>query len=362
MQVAVVHDYLTQRGGAERVVLAMLRALGDVPLFTSLYAPEATFPEFERVDVRTSPLNRVSFLRRSHRLALPLLAPAFSRLAVDADVAVCSSSGWAHGARVSGKKIVYCHAPARWLYQRERYAAPASLARVALAVLGPPLERWDRAAAAGATRYLANSRAVAREVREIYGVDAEVLPPPPGLTAEGERDPIAGLAPGFVLCVTRPQRYKNVGAVVDAFRLLPDQRLVVAGDGPDAARLRGSAPSNATFLGRVTDAELRSLYDGCAGTVSAAYEDFGLVPVEAASFGRPTAALAFGGFLDTVEDGSNGVLFERPEPEPIAEAVSRLTGRDWDEAGLRRSAARFAEPAFAARLREVVAEISGGTW
>src|SRR5205814_1700314 len=98
-------------------------------------------------------------------------------------------------------------------------------------------------------------------------------------TPDGDRDPIAGLAPGFVLCVTRLQRYKNVDAVVDAFRRLPGERLVVAGDGPDAARLRRSAPENVSFLGPVSDAQLRALYDGCAGTVSAAYEDFGLVPV-----------------------------------------------------------------------------------
>lgn len=360
MEVAVVHDYLTQRGGAERVVLAMLRALGDVPVFTSLYEPDSTFPAFRSADVRTSALNRVAFLRRSHRLALPLLAPAFSHLDVDADVAVCSSSGWAHGARVSGKKIVYCHAPARWLYQRERYAAPGSGPRLALAFLGPALERWDRSAAASATRYLANSRAVASQVQEIYGIDAEVLPPPAGLTPDGDRDPVPGLASsGFILCVTRLQRYKNVAAVVEAFDRLPEQRLVVAGDGPDAARLQRTAPDNVLFLGAVTDAQLRSLYAGCAGTVSAAYEDFGLVPLEAASFGRPTAALAFGGFLDTVVDGVTGVFFERPEPELIADAVGRMLGRSWDGAELRRRAARFAEPAFAARLREIVEEISG---
>ena len=359
MEVAVVHDYLTQRGGAERVVLVMLRALGDVPVFTSLYEPDSTFSAFADADVRTSALNHVAFMRRSHRLALPLLAPAFSHLDVDADVAVCSSSGWAHGAAVSGKKIVYCHTPARWLYQRDRYAAPASPGRLAIAALGPALERWDRAAARSATRYLANSRAVATQIREIYGIEADVLPPPPGLTPEGDRDPIPGLVPGFILCVTRLQRYKNVDAVVNALRLLPELRLVVAGDGSDAARLQQDAPSNVLFLGSVSDEQLRSLYADCAGTVSAAYEDFGLVPLEAASFGRPTAALAFGGFLDTVEDGVNGVYFERPEPDLIAGALRHLAEREWDEPEIRRGAARFAEPAFAARLREIVDEISG---
>ena len=119
-QVAIAHDYLTQRGGAERVVLAMLRAFPGATVHTLLYDPEGTFPEFREAHVVTSPLNRLGPLRRDHRLALPLLAPSFSRLEIAADVVVCSSSGWSHGARVEGRKVVYCHTPARWLYQPDR--------------------------------------------------------------------------------------------------------------------------------------------------------------------------------------------------------------------------------------------------
>ena len=121
MTVVLVHDYLTQRGGAERVVLSMTRAFPHAPLYTSLYDPRATFPEFGEIDVRTLPINRLPPLRRHHRAALPLLAPSFSSLRISADVVICSSSGWAHGARVEGRKIVYCHTPARWLYQSDRY-------------------------------------------------------------------------------------------------------------------------------------------------------------------------------------------------------------------------------------------------
>ena len=118
---ALVHDYLTQRGGAERVVLSLARAFPDSPVFTSLFEPDHTFPEFKQLDIRPAQLNRLAFLRRRHRVALPLLATTFSRLNIPADVAICSSSGWAHGAHVEGRNIVYCHAPARWLYQPDRY-------------------------------------------------------------------------------------------------------------------------------------------------------------------------------------------------------------------------------------------------
>ena len=120
-RVAIAHDYLTQRGGAERVVLAMLRAFPEAEVHTLLYDPEGTFPEFRDAHVVTSPLNRLAPLRRHHRLALPLLAPAASRLRVDADVTLVSTSGWAHGFDIRGRSLVYCHNPARWLYQADDY-------------------------------------------------------------------------------------------------------------------------------------------------------------------------------------------------------------------------------------------------
>ena len=139
--VALVHDYLTQRGGAERVVLAMRRAFPSAPLYTSLYDPQGTFPEFQDAEVRTSSLNRIPGLRQHHRAALPLLAPTFSRFRIDAGVALCSSSGWAHGARVTGRKVVYCHTPARWLYQSDRYLGrPGDTGGAARRLKGSALE------------------------------------------------------------------------------------------------------------------------------------------------------------------------------------------------------------------------------
>jgi glycosyltransferase involved in cell wall biosynthesis len=357
VHVTLVHDYLTQRGGAERVVLSMLRAFPDAPLYTSLYEPARTFPEYRRADVRPSPLNRIPPLRRWHRLAFPLLLSAFSRLEVPGDVVLASSSGWAHGARVHGRKIVYCHAPARWLYQPDRYLRGRRGAGSAmLALLRRRLLEWDRAAAASADRYLANSTEVARRIRELYGVEAEVVPPPPALEATGVARAIERVEPGFVLCVSRLLPYKNVDAVVRAFERLPGERLVVVGSGPEARRLASEAPANVRFLPGVADDELRWLYGACTAHVSASYEDFGLTPLEAASFGRPSAVLRFGGFLDTVVEGETGVFFGEPKPESIRAALVDLLRGSWDEAALRRHAERFSEGRFAKRLRAIVAD------
>ena len=142
---AVVHDYLTQRGGAERVVLAMMQAFPDARLITSVYEPARTFPDFQNYSVETSPLQRIGLLRRDPRRALPFLAWMFRRTVVDdVDVVICSSSGWAHGVTTSAPKIVYCYNPPRWIYQHSDYVKEqAAPVRAAFTLLRPALRRWD---------------------------------------------------------------------------------------------------------------------------------------------------------------------------------------------------------------------------
>lgn len=337
------------------MALALTRAFPGTPLYTSLYEAATTFPEFAGVDVRTLPLNRVAPLRDRHRLALPLLAPAFSRLRLNEDVVLCSSSGWAHGCRTAGRKIVYCHTPARWLYQRERYLrGRGGATRVALWALGPALERWDRRAAGSADGYIANSTVVVDRIREFYGLEAELLPPPPALVPDGRAEPVEGLDPGFILCVSRLLPYKNLDTVIRAFAQLRDERLVVVGSGPDEPALRSLAGSNVRLAGAVSDEQLRWLYEKCAALVAASYEDFGLTPLEAAGFGRPSAVLRWGGFLDTVVGGETGIFFDTPTPDAVADAVLQLRRTDWDADRIRAHAEAFSEARFVERIRAIV--------
>ncbi|MHB8290777.1 MAG: glycosyltransferase [Acidimicrobiales bacterium] len=362
-EVAIVHDYLTQRGGAERVVLALSRAFPGAPVFTSLYDPAGTFPEFGSLDVRTARLDRVPGLRRYHRLALPLLARSFSSTVVDAHVALCSSSGWAHGVASTGRKVVYCYTPARWLYQTDRYVGASNLAhprggafkRVTLRVLRQHLESWDRAAAMSADRYIVPSSVSAAAVSRQYGIEAEVLPPPPALDASGPRRPVPGVEPGYWLSVSRLLSYKNIDVIIEAVRSRGGDRLVVVGEGPERARLRDLAGPETIFLRSLDDAELRWCYSNCKALLTASYEDFGLTPLEAAAFGSPTAAPRMGGFLDTIIDGRTGIFFERPDAGLLAQAMERVEETKWLEGTLVEHARSFSESEFAARLQEIVA-------
>lgn len=353
--VALAHDYLTQRGGAERVVLAMARAFPAAPLYTSLFQAETTFPEFTELDIRPSPLDRVGRLRRNHRIALPLLAPTFSRTQVDADVVLCSSSGWAHGVRTEGRKIVYCYTPARWLYQRDLYLGNASRSTaLALRSIERPLRRWDARAARSADSYLTISTHTQTMIRDEYGIEAEVVHPPVGVNAWGSREPVPGIEPGYVLCVSRLMPYKNIDAVLGAFEQLPAERLVLVGNGPLAAQLQAQAPANVTLLHGVSDDQLRWLYSQASVLMAASYEDFGLTPIEAAAFGVPSVVLRFGGYLDTVVEGETGAFFDEPTPDRIAECLRHLEPDAFVPERIRAHGNAFSEPRFAARLHELV--------
>lgn len=358
---AIVHDYLTQRGGAERVVLSLAAIWPDAPIHTSLFDGSGTYPDFAQREVRASVLDRLPPLRSHHRLALPLLAPAFSSMRVDADVAVCSSSGWAHGVRCTGAKVVYCHAPARWLHQVDAYTSESSRAvRMVLAGLRPPLLSWDRRAARSADVYVVNSTRTRDMVRDVYGFDPEVIHPPHSVDIDGPVEVVDDLEPGFFLCVSRLLPYKNLEALLHGFSGMPTERLVIVGSGPDRERLMAMAPSNVVFLHDIPDARLRWLYSSAAALFAVGLEDFGLTPIEAASFGLPTLARPFGGYLDTVIDGTNGYFLGGLSPEDIVVAIHRLRAEPLDGSAIRRSAERFSQEEFARRMVAVVDDVRAG--
>lgn len=356
--VAIAHDYLTQRGGAERVVLTLMRAFPGAPVHTTLYDVAGTYPEFADAEIRTSLLDRIGALRRDHRLALPLLAPASSRMRIEADVVVASSSGWAHGFSASGRTVVYCHNPARWLYQTDEYlGGPAWRSPLGPPVLAlrPLLRRWDRRAADRADVYLANSRVVQQRIRATYGRDAEVLPPPHGMDASAPQEEVPelrGWDPGYALVVSRLLPYKNVDAVIEAVRE-SGRRLVVVGHGPEEARLRATLPAHVRLLGGLSDAQLRWVYGHAGVLVAASHEDFGLAPLEAAAFGVPSVALQGGGFLETVVDEVTGLFFDRPEPTAIAAALALSDRHHWDADTMRDRAEQFGQARFIERIRAI---------
>lgn len=334
--VVIAHDYLTQRGGAERVVLALVEAFPGARVVTSVYAADRTFPEFRNVEIDT--LLPARLFGRDARLAFPVLAPAFSHHTVrDADVVVCSSSGWAHGVSTTGRKVVYCHTPARWLYASEDYVAGhGRVVRGVAAAARAPLRRWDKRAAASAAAYVANSTVVRDRIEHAYGLQAAIVHPPAVLDPAGDREPVTGAEAPFLLTVSRPRGYKNLTVVKEA----------AATAGTPVFAVEGG----------IGDAQLRWLYANCRGLVAAAHEDFGLTPVEAMRFGKPVLALRAGGYLDSVAEGLTGSFFDRLDVPTLAAALTSFDEAAFDPGAIRRHAEQFSPERFVGRMREIVAE------
>ncbi|MDD7941984.1 glycosyltransferase [Actinomycetospora lutea] len=358
LRVAIVHDYLTQRGGAERVALAMLRCFPDATLYTTVYNPETTFPEFAEYDIRTTRLSDFPVFRADPRRALPFLAKATSGIVIDdVDVVLASTSGWAHGVMTSAPIVAYCHTPARWLYEGSDYFKDKpSWFRRLFELASPMLRRWDKAAAARVSTYVANSSLVARRIERVYGITPQVVFPPTTLTTDGPMEPIVGLEPGFLLTVGRKRGYKNLDRICEAVDQHTDRRLVVVGELPDSPSAAGWSDRLQEING-ASDAQLRWLYAHCAGVVAMSHEDFGLTPVEGFNFGAPAVALAAGGFLDSCTDDAVAVLVPDLSTEAIAAGVEDVCARVWDREVIKLHSKGFGLASFAAQIDEIL----GGT-
>ena len=348
--VALVHDYLNQPGGAERVVLELSRIWPQAAIYTSLYRPESTLPNFYDRDIRTSPLDRLP-VDRAFRSLLPLYPLAFRSFGtLSEDLVISSSSGWAHAVRTlpTTLHVVYCHTPARWLYGGEYLGA--SRRQALLRPFAPLLRVWDRAAARRPDLYVANSVAVQGRIKVLYGREVPVVYPPVEVERftpkpRGER----------LLVVSRLLPYKRVDLVVKA-ATRAGIGLDIVGTGPALESLRSDAGPTVTFHGKLDDEAVTQLMEGCRALCVAAEEDFGITPVEAMAAGKPVVAFGAGGALETIDEGLTGVFFRRHEVEDVLAAIKRCDLLDTDSERIAEYASRFSRDAFRAQLLAVTEE------
>ena len=367
LRVAVVHDWLYTIGGAERVLKQILLCFPNADLyclFDSLEPAERRELGYERS--RTSFLSRMPGVATRHRAYLPLMPLAIEQFDLsEYDLVISSSFAVAKGV-ITGPNQVhvsYVHSPMRYAWDlQHQYLAQSNLQRGVKSVLARVLlhrmRMWDVRTNAGVDAYVANSAYVARRISKLYGRDATVIPPPVGVAPVLARRPAEPADGPYFLTASRLVAYKNIRAIAQAFALLPGHRLVIAGDGPDRARIQAIAGSNVSMVGRVPDAAMRELMAGARAFVFAAEEDFGIVPLEAQAMGTPVLALGRGGALETVVgsgSGRTGTFFVDARPETIAAAVRRFDGElaPTPEA-CHANALRFSEEHFRQRFSEFV--------
>lgn len=322
----------------------------QAPIYTSLYRPESTFPEFSGHEVRTSPLDRLP-VDRGFRNLFPLYPAAFRSFGrLDQDVVISSSSGWAHGVltREETFHAVYCYTPARWLYGDEHLGE--SRLQQALKPAVGLMRRWDKAAARRADLYIAISNQVRDRIKLRYGLDAPVVYPPVDVgrfrpRPRGER----------LLVVSRLLPYKHVDVVVDA-ATRAGIGLDVVGSGPALADLQARAGPTVEFHGRLPDADVTQLMEACRAFCLPGQEDFGITPVEANAAGKPVVAFGGGGALETIEEGATGAFFRQHEVDDVLDAILRCDRLEACPDVIAATTERFSQETFRANLLRVLGE------
>jgi glycosyltransferase involved in cell wall biosynthesis len=352
-RVALVHDFLVDLRGADRVFLAIADIWPEAPIYTAVYDEDGTEGRFAHRDVRTSFLQRVRPSASTFRALLPLYPSAVESFDLsEFDLVLSSSSAWAHAVicHEHTTHVSYCYNPFRYAWNdRDRTLAdmPDPLSRAVLRGVLRRWRQWDWIAAQRVDRYLTISRTAQARIRRYWGRESTVVHPPVDT---------ARFAPGkpgeYYLLLSELMRHKRIDVAVEAFNRL-GLPLVVVGDGPDARRLRRLAGPRVEFAGRVPDDEAARLLAGCRALVVTAVEEFGLAAVEAQASGRPVISVGAGGALETVIEGETGV-FWHGGPDELAETVASFDADAIDPEACIRSAERFSLDRFQARLpREI---------
>lgn len=342
MKSALLHYWLTNVRGGEKVLAALARLLPDADIFSHAYLPQCMEGLFDGRRVKETFVSRLPLGRAHPQMYLPLMPLASKSLKLDDyDLVVSSESGPIKGIRrrAGQRHICYCHTPMRYLWDcwDEYYRDSGLVGKVAMRLFTPGLRRADLRSAEAVDVFVANSAFVAERIRRIYGRDAIVVHPPVDVaffssSAESASDARAQAEP-YYLYAGATVKYKRLDLAQEACRRLGRRLVVAAG---------------------VTNEELRSLYANARALLFPGIEDFGIVPVEAQAAGTPVIAFGRGGALETVIDGESGLFFNEQTVEALAGAIEEFESRTWSREACRKSAARFAPDVFDAAMRNIL--------
>jgi len=349
MKVAIVHDYLNQKGGAERVVGVLHEMFPKAPIFTSIVDHDSLWPELAEADIRASWMQKLPGWKNHFKKFLLLYPKAIESFDLRGyNLVISSSSAFAKGA-IKGQNAVhvcYCYTPMRFVWDYENYIEKERLSFVYRGILPLAIDRlrkWDVSTSSRPDRYIAISSVVQSRIRRVYGREAEIIFPPVEVHKFHQNEH----PDNFFLIVSRLAAYKRIDLAIRAFNIL-GLPLKIIGSGPALKSLQSLAAPNVHFLGRIGDKELADYYANCKALVFPGVEDFGIAPLEANAAGRPVIAFQGGGALDTVLPGINGLFFTEPSAESLAEAVRAFeSGRfNFQPEKIREHALRFDKAIF----------------
>jgi len=355
VKIALVHDRLTDMGGAERVFQAIAEIFVDASLYASLVDHDQLYEYFKDKSIKTSFLQKFpKFLRKNHRNFFPLYPFAFESFDFSGFDVVLTSTVFGGKGIITGantKHICYCHTSTRyfWEYQRDYTINFGKIKNTIYSILCHYMRMWDYLAAQRVDYFIVNSRVVQERVKKIYRRESTVIYPPVRcsqlLPSETDGD--------YYLAVSRLVEYKRIDLAVKACNELK-KKLIVIGKGQEAKNLKKLAGETVQFMENASDYDVKKCISECRALLFPGEEDFGIVPVEAMSCGRPVIAFGKGGALDTVVDGETGILFGEQTVESLKGAIEKFEGMKFDKQKIRKHALKFDESVFKEKIREFV--------
>ncbi len=367
LSVALVHDWLNQYGGAERVLEQLAALFPGAPVYTSMYWRDGMPDAYRSWDIRTTWMDRLPGIYRRHQWYFPLYALAFATLKMRAsaktppyELVISNKSGFCHGTPTGvTPHLCYCLAPTRYVWEFDAYAARESLPAWLKVLLSPAialLRRWDyRAAQRDTLHFVAISREIQTRIREYYERESAIIYPPVDVT----RYRPAAQIEDYYLIVSRLIPYKRIDLAIRACNALK-LPLTIAGSGRDQAALEALAGPTVKFLGRVPDAQLPDLLARCKAFIFPGREDFGIAPLEAQASGRPVIAFGAGGALDSVIEGKTGAFFYEPTAESLSQALLTFDARSVDPLSCRANAELFSVARFQREILAAAERVANG--
>lgn len=355
-RVAIVCDWLTTWGGAERVIHTLSELYPNAPIYTSLYNPKV-LPQFKDKKVITSFIQKIPFAVKKYPFMLPLMPYAFESFDFTGfDIVISSSHSCAKGiiTQPSTLHITYCHSPTRYLWDACHdyflsYRVPFGLRTWAKRLLHR-LRIWDRAAADRVDVYTTNSKYVSRRISKYYRRDSTVVYPAMEKSFEHLEPKPHG---NYYLAVGRLAPYKRFDLIIEAFNKL-SLPLVIVGGGKDEKRLKKMAGRFITFTGKISDDELKNMYKNAIALIFPQIEDFGITPLEAMAAGKPVIAYGEGGATETVLPNKTGVLFKEQTVDSLAQGVLDSQNITWNPNEIAAHARTFSEKRFKEEFKKVV--------
>jgi len=356
MRIALVHDYLVQCGGAERVLECFTELFPHAPIYTIVYNKEFMHGMFEGKNIKTSFLQKVPFSRSQHRIFPPLMPMAIEQFDFSLyDIVLSDSSSFAKGIITSPETlhICYMHNPMRFAWDdcqkyTEEFYFPRFIKKI-VPFLMNRIRIWDRVSAERPDKIIANSRFVARRIKKYYRRNTTVIHPPIDIN----RFNISDKRGDYFLIVGRLMSYKRFDIVIKAFNEL-GLKLKIIGRGPEYDRFKKIAKSNIEFLGRVSDDDLPKFFAECRAFIFPQEEDFGITAIEALASGRPLIAFRGGDIPEHMEEGKTGIFFENQTVEDVVKAIRKFDDNNYNPQYIRNTALKFDKKLFKDKIKNYV--------